>query len=94
MLEDLGRVTTRHPETPVLVYGPDALPATLAGDLSNPDPYFVEWGPYPFDLPFGRVNTPVPWNDRARDRFVRTRRPIGWFARGNPELEPFLRRYN
>jgi hypothetical protein len=94
VLDDLGALTRRHPNTPVLVYGPDALPATLAGDLSNPDPYFVEWGPYTFDVPFGSASIPVPWNLGARDRFIRARRPIVWFARGNPQMQPFLRRYD
>jgi len=95
VLDDLGNLTARHPRTPVLVYGPDALPATLAVDIpSPPDPYFVEWGPFRFDVPFGQANVALPWNLQARDRFVRTRRPIIWFARGNHQMGPFLQRYN
>jgi hypothetical protein len=90
---DLATVLSRHRDAPVVLFGPDALPATLASNLTNADPYFIDWGPVRYPILFGVVSVPVPRNPRAIDRFVERRRPVAWFARGNPELDRFLRRH-
>lgn len=90
-LERLARLLRKHPATPVLVEGLDAMPAVVAPDLTNADRYFVDWGEEPWRQPNAGFEPSMPRDEAAIDRFIRSRRPAIVVNQARPNLEELAR---